>query len=394
MSNNNPTGINGHGAKNYPDDEILMASLFQYAKERLGTAQRLARLEAEHNLVIKDQTLYKLNRKFKVPSVRRPPPDDIATQAVLEKVANDPSQRRGVGTISTLLSNEGVAIPRDFIRNVLATYAPEGLARRFPGVNRIPRSKLSALGPNHQHHADGHEKLNAQALNMGGVGLNIYGVKDQWSSYILHLVVVPNNRLATTIGHVYLDAVEKYELIPITFVTDKGSETGFLYANQTALREAYAPEIDKEQFPPMLQMRSVHNTPIEGLWHWQLFYWLWPKILQIQLDQFVEYWNNHRIRAQADKPNMSGSTPRHAFTVPDLPAQQCGITVDQAVIDALRHQIPVSRKDSMRWVDDEFEVAATMAFSSIGEPPLSNLLSGWKIFTSMARVINVASSPT
>ncbi|KAF8901851.1 hypothetical protein CPB84DRAFT_1815067 [Gymnopilus junonius] len=378
MSNNNPTGINGHGAKNYPDDEILMASLFQYAKERLGTAQRLARLEAEHNLVIKDQTLYKLNRKFKVPSVRRPPPDDIATQAVLEKARGWDNQHT--------LSNEGVAIPRDFIRNVLATYAPEGLARRFPG-----------------HHADGHEKLNAQALNMGGVGLNIYGVKDQWSSYILSPSLC---------------------MIPITFVTDKGSETGFLYANQTALREAYAPEIDKEQFPPMLQMRSVHNTPIEGLWHWflqtfghnikdtirsgfelgiynpnnsvhpQLFYWLWPKILQIQLDQFVEYWNNHRIRAQADKPNMSGSTPRHAFTVPDLPAQQCGITVDQAVIDALRHQIPVSRKDSMRWVDDEFEVAATMAFSSIGEPPLSNLLSGWKIFTSMARVINVASSPT
>jgi len=153
-------------------------------------------------------------------------------QAVLEKVANNLSQRRGVGTIGTLLSNEGVPIPRsvaclliflcylyfktdiafsDFIRNVLADYAPEGLARRFPGINHIPRSKLSALGPNHQHHADGHEKLNAQALNMGGVGLNIYGIKDQWSSYILHLVVVPNNRLATTIGHVYLDAVQKYK---------------------------------------------------------------------------------------------------------------------------------------------------------------------------------------
>ena len=106
----------------------------------------------------------------------------------------------------------------DLIRNVLTTYAPEGLASRFPGVNRIRRSNLSALGPNHQHHSDGHEKLNAQALNMGGVGLNIYGIKDQWSSYILHLVVLPNNRLSTTIGHVHLDAVEKhkckFKLIP------------------------------------------------------------------------------------------------------------------------------------------------------------------------------------
>ena len=45
---------------------------------------------------------------------------------------------------------------------------------------------------------------------MGGVGLNIYRIKDQWSSFILHLVVIPNNRLATTIGHVYLDCVEKH----------------------------------------------------------------------------------------------------------------------------------------------------------------------------------------
>lgn len=87
---------------------------------------------------------------------------------------------------------------------------PEGLSRRFPGANRIHRSTLSSIGLNHQHHADGHEKLNAQALNMGGVGLNIYGIKDQWSSFILYLVVVPNNWLATTIGHVYLDYVEKY----------------------------------------------------------------------------------------------------------------------------------------------------------------------------------------
>lgn len=55
--------------------------------------------------------MYKLNRKFNVPSIQRPLSDDIATQAVLEKVSNDVSQRRGVGTIETLLSNEGLLIP-------------------------------------------------------------------------------------------------------------------------------------------------------------------------------------------------------------------------------------------------------------------------------------------
>jgi hypothetical protein len=56
--------------------------------------------------------LYKLNKKFEVPSVRKPPPTDIATQAVLEKIADDPSQGHGVGTIGVLLSNEGTPLPR------------------------------------------------------------------------------------------------------------------------------------------------------------------------------------------------------------------------------------------------------------------------------------------
>ena len=89
---------------------------------------------------------------------------------------------------------------------------PEGLAHQFPGAAHIPRTPLSAVGPNYQHHGNGHKKLNAQALGfgIGRVSLNIYRIKDQGSSFILFLVVVPNNRLATTIGHIYLDCVERH----------------------------------------------------------------------------------------------------------------------------------------------------------------------------------------
>jgi hypothetical protein len=87
---------------------------------------------------------------------------------------------------------------------------------------------------------------------------------------------------------------------------------------------------------------------------------------------------------------MSGSTPRHAFTVPAPPAQECRIIVDQVVIDALRTQIPISREESMRWVDDVFEVAARDAYSAIGRPSLED----WQIFSSMAQIINVAPPST
>jgi hypothetical protein len=55
--------------------------------------------------------LAELNLKFGMPTVQKPPPADIATQAVLEKIAEDTAQMRGGGTISTLLSNEGVLLP-------------------------------------------------------------------------------------------------------------------------------------------------------------------------------------------------------------------------------------------------------------------------------------------
>ena len=57
-------------------------------------------------------------------------------------------------------------------------------------------------------------------------------------------------------------------------------------------------------------------------------------------------WNNHTICPQADKSNMPGSKLRHAFTVPAKPAKDCRIIVDQAMIDALWEQIPVSQEDS------------------------------------------------
>ncbi|KAI6143714.1 hypothetical protein BKA82DRAFT_4331170 [Pisolithus tinctorius] len=192
---NNPTGINGYGVKN---------CLKTY--------------------------LHALNKQFNVPSPCKPPSEDIVTQAVLVKVAEDINQEIGVNAITSCLN---------FVCSVLACHASNGL---------ICCSALVAIGPNYQHHADGFEKLNAQALQMGGVGLNIYRIKDQWSSFLLHLVVVLNNSLASTVGHV---------LIPTMFVMDKGTETGLMFSNQEALHMVFAPDID-----------SVHNMPIESLWHW------------------------------------------------------------------------------------------------------------------------------
>ena len=42
----------------------------------------------------------------------------------------------------------------------------------------------------------------------------------------------------------------------------------FLTTQFNLIRETYAPDIDSDQFPPAQHVRSIHNMPIEGLWHW------------------------------------------------------------------------------------------------------------------------------
>ena len=114
---------------------------------------------------------------------------------------------------------------------------------------------------------------------------------------------------------------------------------------------------------------------------------MWPKILQGSLDSFVNYWNNHRIRYQPNKPNVSGTTPRQAFTVPaSYGGQDCRITVDQTTIDDLREQLPVSREDAMRWVDNNFAERAQAAYETIGSPKLAPL-TGWAIFVDLLHLL-------
>jgi hypothetical protein len=114
-----------------------------------------------------------------------------------------------------------------------------------------------------------------------------------------------------------------------------------------------------------------------------LFYWLWSKIVQAQLDTFTTFWNSHRIRTQKGKPNMSGSTPQHAFIAPKAPAQKVAIPVHQEVLDHLRSKILTPRDEAMRWVSAGFSEIAEGAFVTIGSPPLSPPTTGWETFTLM-----------
>lgn len=97
------------------------------------------------------------------------------------------------------------------MRVILHDHFDDEFADRFVGSKRKRkfRTPLNALGPWHQEHQDGHEKMAQQGLNIGdGIHLPIYASKDQFSAYVHALVLMPKVRTSMTMAHYYLDLVE------------------------------------------------------------------------------------------------------------------------------------------------------------------------------------------
>jgi hypothetical protein len=164
---------------------------------------------------------------------------------------------------------------------------------------------LISLGPFYEISADGHEKMNAQALRMGDLSLPIYAYRDKWSGFLLKISVVPNSRTAASIGHLFLDLIAQYGGMPVSSLNlvillsySSGNQV-FLCRSQptrgakldgkrsskkrSGMSELYhqiynivdvngrtmcAPDVDIHEYPPCVALKSVHNTIIEGLWRW------------------------------------------------------------------------------------------------------------------------------
>ncbi|KAJ7474599.1 hypothetical protein B0H11DRAFT_1918309 [Mycena galericulata] len=155
---------------------------------------------------------------------------------------------------------------------------------------------------------------------------------------MVKFLVVPNARCSSTVGHYYLDLVEKYGVF-VQATVDGGSETVEL--------QQCMPDISVEDAPPFVLLKSTDNIPIESSWHLftnyvgldikqiillgkslnyfhpsfqlhiDLFNWLWPKIVQLSLDEFVEYWNKYKIRTQRNKLLPSGFSPNYICDFPE-----------------------------------------------------------------------------
>ncbi|KAJ6447916.1 hypothetical protein C8R45DRAFT_850605, partial [Mycena sanguinolenta] len=266
-------------------------------------------------------------------------------------------------------------------------------------------------------HFDGHEKLNFKALRMGPIGIDIYCARCHSSSKMIKELFW-SLECASQHSTSWLcrnSARSKHSLLCLVFVqatVDGGPETGELYAEHEAFRDQCMPDISVDDATPFVALKSTDNIPIESSWHLftnyvgsdikqimllgktlnyfntafqihiDLFNWLWPKIIQCGLDDFIDYWNNHKIRTQRNKLLPSGVSPNYIWDFPEkFGLTHFGVSAPPQSIATLWQSILKSCNECYRWVS-EFDSRAWEVYVQIGEPKLI-LMDGWTIFYEM-----------
>ena len=112
-----------------------------------------------------------------------------------------------------------------------------------------------------------------------------------------------------------------------------------------------------------------------------------PKVVQAELNEFVDYFNHKKPRAQKNKWLPDHVAPQVIFDHPkDYGLENLKIDVTQEVIDILCSEIQTPREEAFRWVSDEFDELAFKVYQDLGAPTL-RLLNAWNVFNQIVKYI-------
>uniref|UniRef100_A0A8H8CM95 Integrase core domain-containing protein n=1 Tax=Psilocybe cubensis TaxID=181762 RepID=A0A8H8CM95_PSICU len=411
--NQNPIGQNQYAKVPDANDVELREAFEWYHRELVAVKDIPSHLERELGLKISLSTVKRRRNDLGLVGSRvnqREMSYSEKVQYIILELNDDPSKGRGVSTIrARIASNYGIHLPRDFVSDIMHIQDPDGFDLRKPTSKKVFRVRKAPIGINERWSGDGHNKLNS-------IGFPIWGVVDDATSKWIGAWVVPSNRLATVIGYLFLVLVEKMGGMPLQFTTDCGSETTQLYGLINALRNAFQANLDSSELPAHVYLRSVHNISIERSWlrlrlKWgnnaviifnrgidaglynpddirqkQLCLWLWPRMLQCELDQFMEFQNGVRMRKDSKKAGPSGCSRNEAFLFPERwGGINCLQPVDLDVVREIKEKM--GGEELLSFVSAEFANEAQKAFDSLGFSDRLTLGNVWVIFGRMLPIL-------
>jgi hypothetical protein len=116
-----------------------------------------------------------------------------------------------------------------------------------------------------------------------------------------------------------------------------------------------------------------------------LVQWLWPRLIQQELDKLKHRLNTHTVRYNRDKLLPSGVSPNITMSLhEDYNAKNCLQLVDRDVIKNLMEEI--GGEDLIRFVDSEYSAAACLIFDNLGFTVLT-FENVWQVFSAMLPLV-------
>jgi hypothetical protein len=109
--------------------------------------------------------------------------------------------------------------------------------------------------------------------------------------------------------------------------------------------------------------------------------WLWPNLIQKELDKLKTRFNNHKIRFDKNKKLPSGVSPNVAYALPEkYQGRNCLQAVDRDIVRKLMEDI--GGEALIQFVSPEYAARAQCVLDSLGLEPVT-LANVWVIFQRM-----------
>ncbi|OSD05401.1 hypothetical protein PYCCODRAFT_1443303 [Trametes coccinea BRFM310] len=403
----NPTGKNKYKECPAQDDARVETALREYHRRNITDKYMISKLLlSEHGIKMSASTVTRRRKALSLKgsgSMTRELPDSEKRQLVLDQMAKHPARGMGPRRMKEVIAADtGIHLTRDYISDEMHKIDPDGFQLRHPTSKKKFRLPLVSLGPDHEWSCDGHDKLST-------IGFPVWGIRDVWSGKWLGLWVVPNNRLKIVTAYLYLRLVHDVGGMPIQTTTDRGSETGSVYGFANALREAFSPDLPIAELPAHRFLPSIENITIERGWlrlrlewgddvrifwdagydlynsadpdHRELCQWLWPKLIQQELDKLRDKLNNHKPRRDHTKLNPTGVAPNVAYALcHEYGGERCLQPVDKALIAQLMEEL--GGESLIRFVSADYSERAEHVYGTLAVQDLS-FHNVWDVFTQM-----------
>ena len=283
-------------------------------------------LEKYHNIKMSVRTLKTRLRQYDLK--RKQPSYDL--DHVRERICQElsgPGSQKGYRSMCHTLRLENIQVPRHVVAQLMREIDPNGCEQRKS--RRLTRRKYLSPGPNFTWHVDGYDKLKPY-------GFPIHGCIDGWSRRIMWLRVTRTNNDPQVVASFYLDCVDKLGGCPVNLRTDCGTENGIMAGMQCEFRQDIAAH--KYGSSPANQRiegwwsffrRSTSNWWIDffkGLIYQGVFnhgnqlqmeciWFCFSGLIQTDLDQLIEHWNSHFIRASGY--NTISGRPDELYLIPE-----------------------------------------------------------------------------